>query len=619
MGRGKRALAAVAILAAVVAGALFAAAPQADADAGELAGDLPVAGGFALVSWSGGPVEALTEAARSRGCNIRSIHANAPGDGLVVYVPGARIAAANSAFLAAYPLDLPAAPVFVACGEPAPPQIVFLGEVPQERQAEIREEIARLQRFHAERFGVVVSDFTLYVSPDTAAAAAVYRDLTGSEYPVSTGHGGTVTDAPAAGILAFVSGYFVNRTDSGTLKRVIAHEYYHVVQYDILRSFGGVHSAVPISFSPAWLTEGTARYGEDLYRERYLELADARNSWLLATLDDAASFAEIVDSFGIQHYGIASSAIDWLVDYSGDRNAHIAYWRSLASSSDWRVAFGAAFGITVDGFFEAFAEYRSNVLASLPRIHGKVVSLDGRPISGVNVMASAGNQGPSSYAKTDTDGAFELLVTDGSWLIRLGRSVGSDIYFEYTYNPETGYANSCGNLYDVVVEGQDVTGIVLAILPELLERSEKPVCNEGRPGFRMISGVVRGPDGEKLDAGFLGAQFGASYKSREIYLCIDMVEGSSPHGTGCARDTPDRFAIYVAAGSYILRVGIETGIGTGFGFGRGWYSSSVSGGFTAKRSEVTVIDVDEADITGIEIRLPADIADLPGVPNYANW
>ena len=64
---------------------------------------------------------------------------------------------------------------------------MFLGDVSEERRAAIREEVADVVRFYAERFGVAVPESTLYVSPDGDAAAAVYRELTGGEYPLFTG------------------------------------------------------------------------------------------------------------------------------------------------------------------------------------------------------------------------------------------------------------------------------------------------------------------------------------------------------------------------------------------------------------------------------------------------
>ena len=345
MGRGKRALAAVAILAALAA-ASIATAPRAAAEGGELDGELPVAGGVALVSWSGGSAGALAEAARSRGCNVRSVYANAPGGGFVGYVPGANVAAANSAFLAAYPAGLPASPVLVVCGEPAPPRIVFLGDVAVERRAAIRDEVASVARFYAERFGVAVGESTLYVSPDREAVAAVYLELTGDEYPLSADEeGGTATSTAQDGALGFINGWFVN-DHPHQFASVLAHEYYHMIQYAILRASEGSYAA------PEWLIEGTASYGELLYLEAHWDV-NAEDELTFVSLNDATPFEEVGDSFRRQYYGLAAQAVGWLVGGTGNPRAHLEFWLSLTREPDWSAAFVSAFGITVDGFLES--------------------------------------------------------------------------------------------------------------------------------------------------------------------------------------------------------------------------------------------------------------------------
>ena len=352
MGRVKRALAAAAILVALAA-ASIAAAPRAAAEDGELAGDLPVAGGVALVSWSGGSAEALAGAARSRGCNVRSVYANAPGGGFVGYVPGANVAAANRAFLAAYPEGLPASPVLVVCGDPVLPRIVFLGDVPAERRVELREHVTSVVRFYAERFGAVVPESTLYVSPDINATAAVYRELTGSEF---IGVAGAVIDTPEAGILAFISGRVVDRDyygDSHTFAELLAHEYYHMIQRDILLMRDGSY------VSPLWLTEGTATYGEHLYRtaqakKHFLANGDCQGcaaqehldpnlirtfNLLHGSLQGAFDNLDNDLTFNILNYDVAAAAIAWAVDRSGDPRSHLEYWRALVRTRDWSTAF----------------------------------------------------------------------------------------------------------------------------------------------------------------------------------------------------------------------------------------------------------------------------------------
>ena len=604
MGRGKRALAAAAILAVLVAASL-AAAPRAAAEGGELRGDLPVAGGFALASWSGGTAGALAETARSRGCNVDAVYANAPGGGLVGYFPATRVAAANREFLAAYPEGLPASPVYVACGEPVLPRIVFLGDesfLSAERRVELREHVASVVRFYAERFGAVVPESTLYVSPDGDIAAAVYRELTGDEYPVFTGEGGAVTDTPDAGILAFVSGSLVERTNS--FVRVLAHEHYHMIQRDILRAGGGSYA------SPEWLIEGTAEYGTDLYIETrpyplQIWASDTERAWALRLVE--ATFEDVALQFGFQNYEIAAAAIGWLVEASGNPRADLEYWRALASGqTDWRGAFSSAFGLTVSEFFDAIDEYRAELDKSLPRIRGKVVDLEGRPLRGARVAAKAGREWV--HRITDDNGSFELPVTNGHWNLLLGRVPGASpgqlyvsvFWGSFWHDSESGFANSCKPSL-IEVDGEDIGSIVISILPALLTMNEEPICNEGRPGFRMISGTVIDLDGTNLAYNELmtGYHYGlntvlAVYLERESGLNWEHVKRIQDD------DVRDQaFIFYVGEGQYRLRLNHVRDFGV---LGEGWYADS---GITANPDLATVFEVADADITGIEVRLPA--------------
>ena len=519
-------------------------------------------------------------------------------------MPGTNIGAVNRAFLATYPSGLPASsPVFVVCGEPLPPRVVFLGDVPTERRTAIREEVASVVDFYAGRFSVAVADSTLYVSPDIETATALYRELTGREYPLFTGEGGAVTVTPEAGILAFVSGPFVTH-DPEAFSRVMAHEYYHMIQYGILRAGGGSYS------SPQWLTEGSATYGEGLHRAR--SNTQAGLSWALASLNEPASFRDVAESFGIQHYEVAASAIDWLVKASGNPRSHLQYWRELTDEEDWRSAFTAAFGITVDGFFDAFEEYRMELVRSLPNIQGMVVDLEGTPLAGVHVTASApGNDGPDAYGVTNESGMFRIQVGEGEWLISLGRVVSAhpgapyrSIYYDFRHNPETEYANSCGVLNFITVAGDGVSGIVVSIRPDLLTRIEKPVCNEGRPGYRMLRGAVLAPDGTLLNAEWANNWRAFRYMSEQVDLCFETDAGVGNVCVDSWGAQGEAFAIAgLDGGSYRLRVG-------GAGVIRGWHGD---GGFTTSSERATVFEVNGADITGIEVRLPVGFLDLPPV------
>ena len=608
MGRAKRALAAAAILAALAA-ASIAAAPRADAEGGELAGELPVAGGVALVSWSGGPAGALAEAARSRGCNVRSIHE-------------ANSLAANAAFLDTHPTGSPASSsVFlVTCGEPIPPRIVFLGDIDDYRRAQIREDVASVVRFYAERFGAAVGDSTLYVSPDSEAVAAVHRELTGREYPLSADEeGGAATYTSQDGVLGFIGGLFVNEWPPG-FASVLAHEYYHMIQHAILHAGGGSYAA------PAWIVEGTATYGEILYleaheREAYwayheLEGISARDRLLqVVQFYGATPFREVAESFRGEHgehYDLAAQAVGWLVDGAGNPRAHLDFWRSLTRTADWQEAFAAEFGITPEASMSSFDQYRRDIRASFPIISGVVTDLEGERLGGVQVTAAAYSATDVYYrilasSRTGADGAFTMQVPEGAYLLNLwSRSELSGVgIYRLGYNPKVGYANVCQYTTPVVVGEAGVANVFMAILPELLERSDRPVCNEGRPGFHLISGFIRDHEGNPIEDGH--------YRSHRLFMHPEEAY-TSGRIIGGAKILGGKFSVVVLDGQYVLAIGAEAELGAGVGGSRGWYGNG--GGITTKKREVMVIDVNGGDVTGIEVFIPSGFLELPSVQGW---
>ncbi len=598
MGRAKRALAAAAILGALAA-ASIAAAPRAAAEGGELAGELPVAGGVALVSWSGSPAGALAGAARSRGCNVRSIHE-------------ANSLAANAAFLDTHPTGSPASSsVFlVTCGEPIPPRIVFLGDIDDYRRAQIREDVASVVRFYAERFGAAVGDSTLYVSPDSEAVAAVHRELTGREYPLSADEeGGTATYTLQDGALGFIGGRFVNEWPPG-FASVLAHEYYHMIQHAILHAGGGSYAA------PAWIVEGTATYGEILYLEAHEgEAYWGEVDWGISArgrLPQAVQFygstpfREVAESFRSEHYDLAAQAVGWLVDGAGNTRAHLDFWRSLTRTADWQEAFAAEFGITPEASLPSFDQYRRDIRASFPSISGVVTDLEGERLGGVQVAAEA-DQGILASSRTGADGAFTMRVPEGAYVLRLWSRYelpGVGIY-TLGYNPKKGYANVCDYAPLVVVGEAGVANVFMAILPELLERSDRPVCNEGRPGFHLISGFIRDHEGNPIEDDH--------YRSRRIFIFPEEAYTSGRLITG-ARISGGKFEVAVLDGQYVLSIGAEAEPGAEVGGGGGWYGDD--GGITTKKREVRIIDVNGSDVTGIEVFIPSGFLELPSVQGW---
>ena len=476
---------------------------------------------------------------------------------------------------------------------------MFLGDVSAERQVEVRRAVEDVMSFFDDRYGVVVPEFKLYLSPDPETASAQYTGLTGREPPpswggfVAEGREGTEDE-----LLAFLAGWWVTTGDD-ELREILAHEYFHLIQFSVLRAAGVSRS------SPEWLIEGTAVHNEELYLEDYTDSETSRTHRLIP-LRNAGPFRDIADSFGHGWYEIAGLAIDWLVARSGNPGASLEYWRSLAEEPDWSKAFESAFTITPEGFFEAFEEHRTAIAASAPRIRGVVLDPDGNVLGGVHINASAGNTGPRSVAVTGDDGTFEMVVPEGNYFIKLGRVAPTasgfptgGIFFSLFYSAETGYANSCA-LTEVEA---GTTDLAVRVLPELLQRVDEPPCNEGVPGHYVIESTVLGPDGETI--------LGDSARLEGVGVSADPLVlgpgGLSQGPAGIGTDGKARTA--VPDGRYVLVIS-EFSFSTG-SRRLGWYGGAT--GFTTDRAEATVIEVDGANVTGIQIHLPADPADLPTI------
>ncbi|MYI82741.1 MAG: carboxypeptidase regulatory-like domain-containing protein [Chloroflexi bacterium] len=253
-------------------------------------------------------------------------------------------------------------------------------------------------------------------------------------------------------------------------------------------------------------------------------------------------------------------------------------------------------------FTEEFAAYREDLAKDLPRIRGVVVDLQGEPVAGAHVAVRPGNHSSSSGVTAD-DGSFAFPVLEETeYLIVLGRalrsasdlpvpSVTSDLFVD----PDSGEVNRCGTLSYVSVARESITDLVIRVLPELLTRPEKPVCNEGRPGWALLSGVVLDPDGEPF--------------GNTIRVCA--WRAMEDDRIGCSKNAADGpFAVSVPSGAISLRITMEVPIGEGYStIIEWWYSED---GVTTDREERTEVVVDGMNIEGIEIRLPGPPYDLPG-------
>ena len=191
----------------------------------------------------------------------------------------------------------------------------FADTVPPEFRAEIREEMASVMAFFAERFGAYRDELIVSV-PDRDGCGATPRFI--------------------------------------KLARpwCAAHEYFHALQYALAEGRPS---------GPTWLVEGSATYAEEVYDgglEFRRRIAPAGASHVASIRNP-----EFADSRLKYHLGFI--AADWLVSRAGEASL-LDYYRLLPSSNGWDEAFETAFGLSIEDFYDAFEVYRAEVAPPPP-------------------------------------------------------------------------------------------------------------------------------------------------------------------------------------------------------------------------------------------------------------
>ena len=237
----------------------------------------------------------------------------------------------------------------------APPPVVFLGEFTAEKQAEIRGWVDGTRALIAERWGVEVP-FTTYVG-DREAVAPTYERIRGSSNVTSCGNYNN-------SVIFLVDGCINGGAH--------AHEYFHAAQFHL--------RGRPSKWVPGWIIEGSATYalilyrgtvsqmqtGEERIQESRRQAAALLGYYELLPLPELEPYSATVKpgNFG---FTLGFMGIAWLAEYAGEQSI-VDFFARLADEASWREAFEAAFGLTVDEFYEQFAAYHAEVVELLPHL-----------------------------------------------------------------------------------------------------------------------------------------------------------------------------------------------------------------------------------------------------------
>ena len=348
------------------------------------------------------------------------------------------------------------------------PEIHFWGDIPESRQVAIRARTASVVEFFDARYGVRVPDLEIHVGADDAALDHATVSAEGARAWVGFGQ--------------YRNGVLFIRMDVSA--HAIEHLYFHAIQ-DYLsqgREWG-----------PWWLSEGAAVYATHLYQhalgERSLNEAMDSDRWAASYttvgLDELeAESATAPESFGTHSEGLAAFAVAWLIQQRGE-DTLFDYYRQLPTSDGWTEAFEVAFGLPFSEVYSAFAAYRAEAIPVRRDVSGVVLGPDGKPVEDWRIDIEAFPAGAQHIFSlrgdaTDADyrGDFTSRLPDGTYVLSLvTRCPGGWVDLGW-YGGESGFTASDTDAAHVVVEGENVDGLVIR-LPSLPEDMFPERCSYG--------------------------------------------------------------------------------------------------------------------------------------------
>ena len=304
------------------------------------------------------------------------------------------------------------------------PPIVFAGEISADIEATIRRDSLDIMNWFAEEYGVQPdgSILTLYIASDPESLIEALErdgfDTANTHYTWHKAEGW----ASAAGYVVQKSEQWQSdhRNNGGDEyggytfgRRVLAHEYYHSIQQQMSNTDVAV-----------WLVEGDAQWARARFVLRDTEAAKdelSEDRREISTDVPPLRQIEIRSENGGWEYGIGTVASHRLALRSGQRSL-LEFWRALLpeplgplgrwqTHPPWQDTFENVFGISVEDFYDEFADWRSS-LAPVS-IRGRVVGPDGTGLPYVKITARSEHlleEDRHHYFETLTDanGEFEL-------------------------------------------------------------------------------------------------------------------------------------------------------------------------------------------------------------------
>ena len=255
---------------------------------------------------------------------------------------------------------------------PAPPPVdvpatFAVGSgVPADQEQLVRRALALGNGWFRARLGRELGAFSVYLFADLEGVAAAYAEVTGNTTERARRQWETSTAIAQNGTI------FVHLGSTGWIQsnelartKILVHEAFHVLQEQLAgpRALVSGDTDVPVA-GPRWLSEGAAEYiafrAVSDNGSASFEATRARWASVTKTVTGPLSSLEIATgtrALGAPVYDISPLAVARLVVSSRD-SALVAYWEAIGRGVPWREAFAAAFGRSVEAFYEEFEAYR---------------------------------------------------------------------------------------------------------------------------------------------------------------------------------------------------------------------------------------------------------------------
>ena len=218
------------------------------------------------------------------------------------------------------------------------PVLVFLGDVPEDREAAIRADFERVGAFVSERFEAEPREFTLYVGPDKESL----RDVVPS-WPI---YASTICSGFVKLDVAIIS--LTHPCSTSTRQDV-----YYIQAF--LPGYGS---------TPEWMHVGAEGYVTAAYHAvaKGLDIAEHRASLIEWARRIPTPLQSLETSRGVAGISLALGyfAVEWLAERAGEP-ALFDFYEQLSPRDDWKQVFEATFGISLEDFYEEFEAHIAEI------------------------------------------------------------------------------------------------------------------------------------------------------------------------------------------------------------------------------------------------------------------